>query len=453
MDHRSYVMKYDLTPLYVICIALLVYATATTTVMSASSFWKTIGSPRFISAPMVDQSNLAWRLFVRRNGADLAFSQMMHARNFVVDKGYRSDCIDWVDYRATNGSLAAEENAKKLDRPLIVQLAGDNPDTLVAAGKYLEKDATAIDLNLGCPQMIAKRGHYGAYLLPEKELIVKLLTAMVTQLNCPITAKIRILPKEDDTIELCKAIEQCGVQMLTVHGRTVASSKLFTGKADWDIIRKIKQSLSIPVVANGGIGCRADALNCLSHTGADAVMSSEGLLENPKLFSEDGDYQFRENYVMAQMNTVKEFLATVAAYPLPRPLEGVVRGHLFKMLYRFISVPANYGFRETLSKASYAEMHLMVEELDRKMATISYDTEEAIRLGLVGSTNWYMRHRDGKAAIRILSQPRPKFTDSGVRIELQPPNAFTDHQPPTNQEILKSRLKAKFGKLLYDKNL
>ena len=214
------------------------YATCTTTTAnkdnnSTYDFFNSIGRPRFISAPMVDQSSLSWRLLVKKNGADLAFSQMMHAKNFQQDRKYRAECIDWDNYCHSSGSKEKETEAMMLDKPLIVQLCGNDPNLLVAAGKFVHKDVTAIDLNLGCPQKIAKKGNYGAYLLPNKDLIVSCLSAMVSQLDCPITAKIRKLPNDEDTINLALAIEKCGVQMLTVHGRTASDSKLFTGPADW----------------------------------------------------------------------------------------------------------------------------------------------------------------------------------------------------------------------------
>lgn len=128
----------------------------------SNSFFESIGSPKFISAPMVDQSNLAWRLLVKENGADVAFSQMMHARNFMTDKYYRSDCVDWDDYTHVGGESETAK-AKELDKRLIVQLAGDDPDVLVKAGKFVHHDVAAIDLNLGCPQKIAKKGNYGIH--------------------------------------------------------------------------------------------------------------------------------------------------------------------------------------------------------------------------------------------------------------------------------------------------
>ena len=207
-------------------------ATVSSTI-STNNFFDSIGRPRFISAPMVDQSSLSWRLLVKRNGADLAFSQMMHARNFHRDRKYRTECIDWDNYTHISGSKYEEMAAQKLDSPLIVQFNGNDPNLLVAAGKIVHNDVAAIDFNLGCPQKIAKKGNYGAYLLPNKKLVLECLTAMVSELNCPITAKIRKLPNDEDTIDLAVAIEKCGVQMLTIHGRTASDSKLFTGPADW----------------------------------------------------------------------------------------------------------------------------------------------------------------------------------------------------------------------------
>lgn len=133
--------------------------------------------------------------------------------------------------------------------------------------------------------------------------------------------------------------------MLTVHGRTVESSKQYTGPCDWEIITKIKETLAIPVIANGGISCREDALRCLRETGVDGVMSSEALLENPKLFDAEGDRMFRENYIPSQIATVKEYIDILKAHKTPQPLLAVTRSHLFKMLYRFIDAPKNRDLR------------------------------------------------------------------------------------------------------------
>ena len=373
-------------------------------------FFRAIGSPKYVSAPMVDQSSLPWRLLVKKHKTDLAFSQMMHARNFMNDKKYREDCIDWEDYTHTSGNPDLELQARRADFPLIVQLAGDDPNVLVNAGKYVENspNVVAIDLNLGCPQKIAKRGNYGAYLLPDTDLIQRLLTSMVKELKVPITAKIRRLATDEETLHLCRVIESCGVSLLTVHGRTVENAKLYTSQADWDIIRKVKETVAIPVIANGGISCREDALQCLEYTGADGVMSSEALLENPKLFCEEGDLDFRTNYVRCQLSTATEFLQLVESHALPRALSQVVRGHLFKFLFRFVDAEKNADFRQLLAEGKYEDMKSIVRRLEERLASVDFDTKAAEEQGWLNNRTWYMRHRDDKAFSRILSPRRSR---------------------------------------------
>ena len=372
----------------------------------SNSFYESIGSPKFISAPMVDQSKLAWRLLVKNNGADLAYSEMMHARMFKEDKRYRQSCIDWDDYSHISGNKDIEEISRKKDSPLIVQFAGDDPDTVVAAGRYLHHDVAAIDLNLGCPQKIAKRGNYGAYLLSQPDQVMKVLSAMVKGLDCPITAKIRRLATDEATIELCQRIEATGVQLLTVHGRTVDNSKLYIGPCDWDIIKKVKETLTIPVIANGGISSRADAIRCLEYTGADGVMSSEALLENPKLFSINGDEMFTKEYVRSQLDVASQYVDIVTSYKAPRSIFANVRGHLFKILFRFINVESNSDLRYLLAEGNLEEMVTVVHKLKERFAVIDYNTQIAEERLMISKSSWYLRHRDEEAENRIISPRR-----------------------------------------------
>lgn len=192
---------------------------------------------------------------------------MLHAVHFASVKLYRDENWDGLD---------PSDPSSSIDRPLIAQFAGDDPDALVKAASYIEKDVDAVDINFGCPQKIASRGHYGAFLLEEPDLVIRILKTMTSSLSVPVTAKIRLLASEKKTIELVKRIEETGCAMLAVHGRTKEQNKIHVGQADWKMIRKIKESLSIPVIANGGIETYADYQRCLIETGADAVMSSEG---------------------------------------------------------------------------------------------------------------------------------------------------------------------------------
>jgi tRNA-dihydrouridine synthase len=302
--------------------------------------------------------------------------------------------------------MELEEEAKQLDRNSIAQLAGDDPKWVVQAGKDLQHRFAAIDLNLGCPQNCARRGNYGAWLLPDKERVIRVLTAMVEELDVPITAKIRVFDDDEETIALAKAIQDCGVQMLTVHGRTVKATKLYAGAANWDIIRKIKEELDIPIIANGGISCKSDADRCLAETGADGVMSSEALLENPKLFSAAGERNFADDYARSQIVTAREYLDTVAAYPFSNAPVISPRGHLFCILHRYLSGARHSELRETLAHtATLEDMYSVIDHLEESLATIDFDSLRAIEQGMLGKKAWYFRHRDESRLARII-QPK-----------------------------------------------
>lgn len=110
------------------------------------------------------------------------------------------------------------------------------------------------------------------------------MTILAENLKIPVTCKIRCLPSEEDTLKLAKVIEDSGCSMLVVHGRTREHKKQETGTANWYIIKRIKETLRIPVVANGGMATYNDCLKCLEYTGCDGVMSSEAILEYPAFF-------------------------------------------------------------------------------------------------------------------------------------------------------------------------
>lgn len=124
---------------------------------------------------------------------------------------------------------------------------------MVKAAKMLENEVDAIDINLGCPQGIARKGHYGSFLLEEPELIESMVKALSENIKVPIFCKIRILKSEEKTLELVTRIEKAGCSLLTVHGRIKEQNKDKVGECNWEMIRKIKETINIPVVANGGI--------------------------------------------------------------------------------------------------------------------------------------------------------------------------------------------------------
>eukprot|EP00467_Chlorarachnion_reptans_P009327 CAMPEP_0114507124 /NCGR_PEP_ID=MMETSP0109-20121206/11835_1 /TAXON_ID=29199 /ORGANISM="Chlorarachnion reptans, Strain CCCM449" /LENGTH=460 /DNA_ID=CAMNT_0001685841 /DNA_START=19 /DNA_END=1401 /DNA_ORIENTATION=- len=283
-------------------------ATKGTNKASGYEFYNKLGCPKHIVAPMVNQSELAFRMLCRKYGADLAYTPMIHAGMIKRNKRH---------FKKAFGT-------HKDDRPLITQFCANTPESFLDAARLVEGNTDGIDLNLGCPQGIAKRGHYGAFLLEESQLIKEMITTAHLHLDTPVTAKIRILPKGDDTIALAKLIQESGAQILTVHGRTREMLQHKLGKCDFDIIRRIKQELKIPVFSNGGIELFEDVGKCMKHTGADGVMVSEALLENPAFFS---------GRIPDTVDIAREFTAFAKKYPCPLA-HFAYRPHMFKLMYR-----------------------------------------------------------------------------------------------------------------------
>jgi tRNA-dihydrouridine synthase 1 len=174
------------------------------------------------------------------------------------------------------------------DRPLTVQFCSNDPEDLLNAAKHVAPFCDAVDLNLGCPQGIAKRGNYGAFLQEDWDLVARMIRKCHEELDVPITAKMRILETPEKTLAYAKTILDAGASIITVHGRRREQKGHNTGLADWSMIRFLRESLPKETVifANGNILQHEDIEKCLEETGADAVMSAEGNLHDPTIFAE-----------------------------------------------------------------------------------------------------------------------------------------------------------------------
>ena len=174
-----------------------------------------------------------------------------------------------------------------IDRPLTVQFCANEPEELLAAAKLVQPFCDAVDLNLGCPQGIARKGHYGAFLQEDPDLIYRLINRLHKELDVPVTAKIRILESKEKTLEYAKTVLSAGASILTVHGRQRDQKGQNTGLADWSVIRYLREHLPQETVlfANGNILRHEDIDTCMQQTGADGVMSAEGNLHDPTIFA------------------------------------------------------------------------------------------------------------------------------------------------------------------------
>lgn len=270
-------------------------------------------SPKFVVAPMVEQSELAWRILSRRYGAQLIYTPMINAKLYAeCRKGFRD----------LNFDLKRGEEGGPEDRPLIVQFHANDPKYLLQAALLVQDHCDAVDINFGCPQEIARRGHYGAFLQDDWELVYQLIRTLHENLKVPVTAKFRCFPTIEKTVKYAKMMERAGAQILTCHGRTRQQRGTLSGLADWEQIKAVKEAVSVPVFANGNILFHSDIEDCLRATGCDAVMSAEGNLYNPAIFV---------NRYPKHADLALEYLEIVKNLKTPTPLVAV-KGHLFKLM-------------------------------------------------------------------------------------------------------------------------
>ncbi|ELR04243.1 hypothetical protein GMDG_06651 [Pseudogymnoascus destructans 20631-21] len=272
------------------------------TKLHGRAFYESIGSPKFVLAPMVDQSEFAWRMLTRsymtpESTKDLlAYSPMLHARLFTTTEKFRFNHFQPTRSGLPNPPLSAPpaesadiylDGNPTIDRPLFVQFCANTPEDLLAAAQYVAPFCDAVDLNLGCPQGIARKGGYGAFLQEDQELIYALINTLHTRLAVPVTAKIRVLKTRKATLAYAKKVLSAGASILTVHGRLREAKGHKTGLADWAAIRHLRDNLPKETVifANGNILSRGDIERCLEATGADAVMSADGNLYDPAIFA------------------------------------------------------------------------------------------------------------------------------------------------------------------------
>ncbi|KAH7632267.1 dihydrouridine synthase-domain-containing protein [Sordaria sp. MPI-SDFR-AT-0083] len=271
------------------------------TKLHGRAFYESIGSPKYIVAPMVDQSEFVWRMLARsflpteEQHKLLCYTPMFHARLFTEAPKYRDSHYQPIRGPLTENSprpgspdyVPFLDGNPSIDRSLFVQFCANDPSYLLSAAKLVAPYCDAVDLNLGCPQGIAKRGQYGSFLQENQELIFELINTLHKELDIPVTAKIRILETKEATLKYAQNVLRAGASILTVHGRRREQKGHQTGLANWEYIRYLRENLPKETVifANGNILQYSDLEKCLEATGADGVMSAEGNLSDPGLFA------------------------------------------------------------------------------------------------------------------------------------------------------------------------
>lgn len=231
---------------------------------------------RVVLAPMAGICNSAFRLTVKEFGAGLVYAEMISDKGIVM-KNEKTLSMLYIDER---------------ENPLSLQIFGGEKDTLVAAAKYVDQNTSAdiIDINMGCPVNKIIKCEAGARWLLDPNKIYEMVSAVVDNVNKPVSVKMRIGWDSDHilAVENAQSIERAGGAAVAVHGRT--REQMYEGRANWDIIRDVKQSVSIPVIGNGDVETPQDAKRMLDETGVDGVMIGRAALGDPWMIYRTVEY-------------------------------------------------------------------------------------------------------------------------------------------------------------------
>lgn len=382
-----------------------------------------MGSPKHVVAPMVDQSELAWRILSRRYDSHLVYTPMINVRQFagrVQNQGSTKHMRAFWIAKEIEKQEEGQESITKManntpatDRPLIVQFAGHDPDVLLSTAQVVEEHCDAVDLNLGCPQDIARRGHYGSFLQSDWQLIFKLINTLHLKLRIPVTAKMRVFESTERTVAYALMMERAGAQIITVHGRTREMKGHKTGLADWEKIKAVKKAVKVPVFANGNVLFRNDVEKALKLTGADGVMSAEGNLYNPALFSKPPSeatdlYPLAPIYPFPRLaKLVEEYLEICVQLDTPTA-SSAIKSHLFRLSRPAMEIHRDLrpvlGTCATVEsekgKQRYAQFYAFLEELGKRLEkdekdeqyTLLFSAELVEFEGKEGSDPIYIPH-------------------------------------------------------------
>jgi tRNA-dihydrouridine synthase B len=218
---------------------------------------------KLILAPMHQVTNIAFRLMCKKYGASLVSTELLSASAIAKN----------------NKAVMKLAKVDKKEKPIAIQLFGQNTEHIVKAAKKL-KEFDIIDFNLGCPSKKILAQGSGAALLKRKNKIKEIVESVSKEIKKPFTVKIR----NENAIDIAKICEKAGCSAITIHARTVKQG--YSGKADWNLIKKIKQETKIPVIGNGDVWGGEDAKKILKQTNCDYVMIGRAAIGNPFIFKQ-----------------------------------------------------------------------------------------------------------------------------------------------------------------------
>ena len=323
---------------------------------------------RIVIAPMAGISNSAFRSICKKFGAGLICAEM------VSDKALFYDNVKTLSMT----QVLDEEH------PMSMQIFGHDIDSMVYAAKLLDTQTNCdiIDINMGCPVTKVIKSNAGSALMKDVTHAKQLVKAIVEAVQKPVTVKMRAGwdIHSINAVELAKAVEEAGASAICVHGRT--RSQMYEGKADYSIIKQVKQAVNIPVIGNGDITSVEAMQKMLDETGCDAIMIGRGVLGNPWLIKQCASYlengNLQESFTFEEKFTLaKEHAQKLCSLKGEHVGIREMRGHA---TWYIKGLPMSHQVKDALSKMeSFAEMEQILKSYEKQLIMYYEEREKDVR--------------------------------------------------------------------------